>query len=244
MFILLSITVCGSSSFAQLDVDDIEKFRQYNPDKDKYRFTNTFITSLVYLYANEQRDSTVGVNFDKASDIVKMRDIILINNINLRIARNYMKKYLGSENRLIVKATDDFILFCDELIAYNKEEYGWLDKLYKVKLKKKMSQFDKAEFSDMQNKLYGLRKQSYQQLLETVALINQILVSSKVDYNGELSYLGLTENQRSRLVDRLADFEGQGYEEEDPQQGQSYLQASITNLKTMLSDFQWRTLDY
>lgn len=242
-FLIMNV---GSVVFA----DDLyfrpEKFARYNPDVDKYKFVSRYLTSLNYLKVNTQRDDDVWSIV--ASDIPEMEKIealvnnIKLNNINLRTARNMLRKFRNSDNGLILQATDLFMKVCDAQIDFNNEERAWLDDLLDAKQSESSGDFDINQFLTNHQYLAGKRKESLKNILEASMFVNKILISEERDPYGEFYALGITSKERKKLLYKLDGFYGQEYEGE-LREGQTILEGSVAVIREILEDYNWESLD-
>ncbi len=230
--------------FAQ--VRDIQQFQKYNPDGKKYEFVKNYLVSLTYLKKNAERSQNPPEfsreEFEKGEFFKAFMDDLLRDNVDLRIARNFLKKYRTSGNGLILKTTDLFTQVCDGQIEINNRERAYVEKVYQAQINGGLESVNKKRF--MQN-LVGLsmeRRESLKKLLEASMLINKILVSNKADDYGEFITLGVTEGQRESLLQRLDEFYEDGFQGE-LRQGQTFLQGSVAVIREVLGDDSWDTLE-
>jgi len=239
----LSVRVAGSGEMTDWD---LQQYISKNPDGQKFEFVRDYIISLSYLQANvERRSELLSYNSSTLDEPAKVSAIIqeLLNeNLNYRIARNLLDRYVSPENGLILKTTDLFMKLCNEQIAINNQERELLTELYGIQTAEEPKEFDKQNFIDVQRKLAQQRKKSHDKLLEASIFVTKVLVSTELDKFGEFTKLGITEAQRSKLLSRLNKFEGENFHGE-LREGQTYLQASIATIRKILEDFDWDTLD-
>jgi len=79
-------------------------------------------------------------------------------------------------------------------------------------------------------------------LLKSSILVSRLLVSDKVNRYGEYAYLGVTDKQRKRLVEKLNEFDGKEYVG-DLREGQSFLEGSIAVIRETLNDYNRLAVD-
>jgi hypothetical protein len=246
IILIFLVFVTGQASQARsLYVDpQVARYKKYNPDGQKYRFVRSYINSLTYIHQNYQRNQDIStLNFEylsNPSNVVKLRDDIVMNNINLRVARNFVKKYKDSQNGLILKVADLYTQFCDDLIALNNEEKEFYHSLYKKERSEHQQYWDKEEIVNWQQYINQERKDIMMGLLESAMLVSKVLISDKTDGYGELSYLGISRNQRNSLLLLLNNFEGDQFQGE-LREGQSFLGGSITILRDVLESDNYNT---
>jgi len=245
LFMVLSFA--SVAAFGQGYYGDVEKFRENNPDGDKYEFAKTFINSLTYLRANETRgDKSVildSSNIENSEDVGSLMDSLTLDSVNWRVSRNLLKKYKKPENGLMLKVTDLFLKLSEEQISLNSQERFLLGQLFEAQISGKMDGFDKYNFFEESKIIVGKRKQSLAKLLEASLLLNKVMISDVENEYGELVRLGITDKERDKLLYKLEEF----YEDEDIegglQEGQSFLKGSIYSFHEFLSDYSWKALD-
>ena len=226
--------------------DDIANIQKFNPDGQKYEFMKNYIEALGYLKYNARRSQQpIYFTLDNMEDIervIGLRDNIILDNVNIRVARNYLQKYRISPNGLILKVVDLFVESCNDLIAFNREEKALLDQFYDAQIKEQMGDFNIRDFNIQMNTIANQRKESLKKMLEASLLIQKVLISDQVDEAGNLTRLGITQNQRAVLLLRLDEFYEEGYQGE-LRQGQTFLQGSISALREILEDRSWGTIE-
>lgn len=238
----LSILILSRYLYAE----DIEKFKAYNPDGQKYEFVRNYLTSLSYFKANDEKSENVVIKIsselDDADKVASLIENLVQENANLRAARNLLKKYKTSPNGLILKVTDLFAKVCDEQIDFNDREKNILKNLHDVLVKADIQNFDKRDFVRTQRWLASERKESLKKLLEASMLVKKVLVSNKPDAYGELTSLGITKEERKKLLSKMNDLFGKNYRGE-LQEGQSFIKGSILVIRGVLEDTTWGTID-
>jgi hypothetical protein len=226
--------------------DDIAKFSQFNPDGNKYEFVKTFLSSLGYLKLNGERTAdTLDVSIKDMDEKLLGQDMIKNieqDNAHLRVARNLLKKHALSNNKMIIKVVDLFVLMCDEQIKHNVVEQKLYLDLYDAKKKGRWLSFDREKFVQELKTLVYQKKESSRKLLEASLLVSKILVSSKPDEYGEFITLGITSQERAKLLKKIEEFEGKGYAGK-LRGGQTFLEGSISSIREVLEDESWELLD-
>jgi hypothetical protein len=240
------LTLGLSSSYATDSFDSNDKFSQFNPDGKKYEFVKTYLSSLSYLKLNADRAAKT-LDFSEAAmdEMALGRDIIKNieqDSANLRVARNLLKKYAASDNRMIVKVVDLFVLMCEEQVQHNAVEQKLYLDLYDAKKKGRWHLFDKEKFARELKALVYHKKESSQKLLEASLLVSKILISSQADEYGEFIALGITAKERAKLLDKIKEFEGKGYKGK-LRGGQTFLEGSVASIREVLEDESWDFLD-
>lgn len=222
------------------------KFKEFNPDGQKYQFARDYLSSLHYLYSNAQRDlkikRTALDELEPEARTKLLRDNLNYHNVNLRVARNLLKKYQTSDNGLILKSVDLFIKACDEQIAINEKESRFLEGASSTEQKNLPAQAVDSRMKREQTRLGLERKESSKKFLRASILVSKLLISDKEDRFGELIYLGMTKNERQKLLDQLKSFPGDKFKGK-LRQGQSFLEASVSTIRQVLEDSNWATID-
>lgn len=225
---------------------EVERYQEYNPDGKKYEFVRSYLNGLNYIYVNDLKNQeNYELTFEyleNPSNLVKLRDDLVMNNINLRIARNFVKKYKNSENGLILKVTDVFVALCDSLIELNNQEKDYYNSLHQNMLNDDDFFMDRKEVSSWQQSINSQRKESMMRLLESSMLVAKVLVSSKADGYGELSYLAVTKDQKYNLLMLLDGFKGDDYQGA-LREGQSFLGGSISVIREILENKNYAVLN-
>ncbi len=248
VYILMFILFLFSYSMAEYDdyFDDVRYFSKYNPDGIKYAFVKDYLSALSYLkscFYGSLTDSMEGNNkapksVDRIEQGIKK---LTQDNLNLRIAKNFISDYRKVNNGLIVKVTDIFIKMCDEQIKLNEEQRHLIEELYKAREKDKPNLFNEREFMEAQIRLSNKRRLVWQDLLKASMLVKKVLISGTPDKYGEFVSLGITETQRRKLLSRLDGFDCKDCGSKI-HEGQTFWDASISAIKEILEDTTWDTL--
>lgn len=222
------------------------KFKEQNPDWNKYEFARDYLTSLEYLKSNSDRYEemrTFAAKQEREKRLILLRDEMIQNNVNLRVARNYLKKYRTQVNNgLMLKVSDIFTKVCDELIGLNNQERKLLEDMYSSQAKGKLDQVMMEAFENDQRKIYAAKKESLKNLLQASILVAKVLVSNKENYYGEFDRLGITQEQRYKLLDKINQFNEDQYKG-DLRMGQSFLEGSVVAIREVLEDYNYETND-
>ncbi len=232
-------------SYSQVNINNVKEFKKNNPDGNKYEFIKSYIMALEYFKKNAKHDQEAmelsSSDIEKSKVIKQFIGNLKQANVNLRIARNLLKKFKTPDNGLILKTVDSFSKVCDEQTEFNNQEKAMLTELYQATqdatIKGNIGLFFKEYHALAQN-----RKQSLNKLLEASVLASKVLVSSQANENGELMSLGITNDNRERLLKMLDGFYGQEFEGE-MRDGQTFLGASVAVMKKVLEDTHLNTLE-
>ncbi|MBF0479054.1 MAG: hypothetical protein HQL26_06190 [Candidatus Omnitrophica bacterium] len=244
--LLAAFLLFATPSFAVVDfTGDVNEFIKNNPDGQKFDFMSRYIETLGYLESNEKLSKQfIDVNLLTApADKVKTYLDALVNaNVNLRVSRNYLKRYGAVNNGLIRKVVQDFQLACDELITNNQGERLLVEKIYNAQMNhQKRSGMNTKEFSSRIEQLTEQRRGTSTKILQTSMWASKVLISNKVDKFGSLYMLGISADQRKELLEQLSKYKGKEYRGE-LRPGQSFLQASIAAIAAILEDESWGNL--
>lgn len=221
-----------------------QEFQKNNPDIGKYEFGRSYISALGYIDTINKRWKKSSPKKTYAGDDVKIMrgyvSLIVKDNADLRIAKNYLQKYLESPNLLVRKTADLFISGCMTQIAVNDKEKQIWDQWYAVKSNDLDTQVNERAFVKAQNELSLLRKESNKMIVEATVLLTKVLKSSQnPDEKGHL--LAVTAQQRSKLLENLDVF-GKGHLDWGLKPGQDHVTASVAVLREVLEDSIYTSL--
>ena len=241
LFLLLSVFIAPSISMA----DDSAAFKKYNPDGMKYEFARSYIASLAYFNSVDQR-------WKKSEDIKKKSshekfmawniERLIYDNMDIRVAKNYMVKYFNTNNQLMRKVTDSYVYACDQLIEVNlRERAAWED----AKSLEENKEFDASKekkFLALQETIAASRKEVMKQIVAASVLMTKVLLSENTREKDTKKRLALTTAQREKLVDKL-----DGYAKENLdwnlKPGQTLVQAAEASVREILEDSFYRSAD-
>lgn len=238
--IVISFLV-ASPLWAQEKPADLQAFIANNPDIRKYEFIKDYIIALSYLQASSDRvGSRMAILADaylNNKTIIEQVEFLIRENISWRIAENLVEKYRTVDNGLMLKSIDLFLRLCAEQIRLNNEERAIWNKYMKSSSGDQAAlKLDRQNFADPLQAIETQRRASWQKLLESSILASKVLVSSQLDFRGELTYLGVTKNERNKLLERLDDtFAGEHFDG-PVRDGQTFLEASVSTIKGVLKD--------
>jgi hypothetical protein len=213
-------------------------FKKNNPDGYKYEFARSYISALKYFYEINQRWSKNSPKKNFAGDDVKTIratiEYLVRDNSDLRVAKNYMVKYLTSPNALMRKVADMMIVSCDNgVMLNNKAKNLWQDWL-NLKVSGRANPEQERLFIRAQQDIELKRKEFDKSLIQASILMTKVLLSQE-NANDKGRVLAITDKQRSRLLDGL-DVYGKDVINWGLKSGQSTLQASIAVIREVLED--------
>ena len=220
------------------------EFKKNNPDGGKYEFARSYISALGHIEAIDRRWKKTSFKKSPAGNDVKiMRGYVsnlVKDNADLRIAKNFLDKYLRSPNHLIQKTADMFIGACIIQIAINEKEKQIWDQWYAVKSNKLDTAANERAFVKAQRELALKRKDANTIIVEASILMTKVLKSEhNADDKGHV--LALTDRQRRQLLAYLDDF-GKKYLDWGLKSGQTHLEAAVAVIREVLEDSIYTTL--
>ncbi|MBF0531841.1 MAG: hypothetical protein HQL23_01965 [Candidatus Omnitrophica bacterium] len=244
-FLLLFLTLMARPASATF-LSEVDKVRQFNPDGKKYEFCKDYLNGLSYLANNESavrlRLSADMQGKSEAEKGKKALASLVQENVNLRVAKNTLKKYLTADNGLMIKVAHIFMQVCDAQIALNSKEHELDEGYLKNGTGPAAKNFDWKKQKSLREQLLAERRESMKGLLEASLLAQKILISDKPDRLGQLVNLGITAGQREKLIFKIKELFGR----DTPahlQEGQSFLKGSVAAILEILEDQTWGTIE-
>jgi len=245
--IFLGVLAPDSRSQTEVIINDPERFSLSNPDGKKYEFVKTYVMALEYLYHNENaKDRAPVIGADNIQDIgviTDEQDRLINVNVNLRIARNLLKRFEETNNALINKVVKIFSAYVNKQVELNN-----MERLLVVTIREKLIEdtYDEGTLKWYFEELIDIskeRKESSMRLLESSLIINKVLISHQFDQFGQPYKLGITQEERDSLISRLKIFEDPKFQGE-LRSGQTFLEASVSVIRQILEDTSWLALEY
>ncbi len=237
--VFLLVVTLSSAALAE------NAFRVNNPDIRKYEFARSYISALSYLKRLDERwfnKAPKKLYPNQDEKIIKLSlDYLVLDNADLRIAKNYMIPYLSAQNALIRKVADTFILAIDEEIAINNQhKIAWQQWAY-LKREGKATPANERDFIKAHQQ-YGLRfKEADKKVVQATMLMAKVLISDKnKDEKGKI--LAITAAQRDKLLLKLDSF-AKDVLAWGIKPGQRTLEASLAIIREVLEDSLWISLD-
>ena len=220
-------------------------FRANNPDGVKYEFARSFIASMAFLDAVEKRLTDSGENVNALDERKVMKwnlDRLARDNLDLRVAKNYMVKYFNAGNTLMRKVVDTYALTCDEWIAINHKERELWNQWPRMRKVDEDGNVDLKEFLRMQEDIAIERKSAMRKLVETAVLVTKVLLSEDVTEKQVKKRLALTFNQRERLIKKLDSYAGENLDW-GMRPGQTFVQSAQAVVREVLEDPAYLNVD-
>lgn len=220
-------------------------FKTKNPDVDKYAFTKNFIIGLGYYHRVADRlKAEVDVSSASTSDMATIQTFIdnrTLDNTELRIARNYLTRFLSSRNGLIRKIAADAGATYDALIAMSMKERELWQAFHDFKTESTGERLDEEDFVRQQTAIAIDKKEMAKGLLEASLLIRIVLLDARRCDNEECRMLAITQKERDKLLEKLDVFAGNNMAW-GVKAGQSTVEACEAAIREILEDPVYQSL--
>lgn len=213
-------------------------FRKNNPDGIKYDFARSFIIGFGYLSAIDERWKKHDEIKAKGNELVFIQwnlDRLAKDNMDLRIAKNYVTKYFNVPNRLMRKVIDSYAYACDGLIDLNLKERELWNQMHQVKKNGVVGAEQDQGFVKAQEQLADQRKVVMRSIVEVSVLMTKVLLREDVQEKQVKKRLALTLKERDNLIRKLDAFAGDNFEW-GMKPGQTYVQAAQATIREVLED--------
>lgn len=218
-------------------------FKVMNPDGRKFEFMRSYLSALSYLKSIDMRwDKRSPKKLHKGNEIAIIQtslQYLVKDNGDLRIAKNYMEKYLNAPNPLMRKVADLVVVSTkNEIEINNKEKSLWEDWL---ELKRYMKATPDKEriFVRRQAAYAQMRKDNDKLMIEASVLAGKVVMSQyNDDERGRL--LAITKSERTQLLEKLNSFAKNDLDW-GLKPGQRTVIASIAVIREVLEDPIWIT---
>lgn len=234
LFVFLHLWLSSSNLLAA----DDHAFKRNNPDIMKYDFARSYITSFGYLETMdkrlEQAQKAKSQN-DEFGFIQWNLDRLAKDNMDIRIAKNYVGKYFNVPNSLMRKVIDTYAYSCDQLIGLNTKERALWNQMYIYNKRGEVTPEQDKEFVQEHGKIAASRKESMRGILESSVLLTKVLNSENVREKAVKKRLALSSRERDKLVRKLDTFAGDNLDW-GMKPGQTYLQGSVATIREVLED--------
>jgi hypothetical protein len=212
-------------------------FKRANPDIDKYAFTRDFIMSLSYYnrvalrFKEGREEKPNGV----IAQILTMIKDLTLDNTDLRIARNYLTKFLSSRNALVKEMAWKAVDTYDQLLVLNDRERALWMGFQRFKALNEPSNYDEGDFIVQQMRLVLDHKEAAKGLLGASVLFQKVLLSAQRCETDSCKELALTQAERAKLIKKLDTFAGDNLEW-GLKAGQTTIQGCVATLREILED--------
>jgi hypothetical protein len=241
IFVLLMLLVVALPSRAE----DSGAFKRYNPDGNKYEFARSYIASLGYLNSVDARWNKYADLKKKSSEdkfILWNIERLVSDNMDIRVAKNYMTKYFDTRNRLMRKVTDSYVYACDQLVDINRQERELWESLKQLKDAKKFDAAQEKDFIDRQEALAIRRKDAMRGIVSSSVLMTKVLLSENTREKDIKKRLALSTEQREKLVGKLDSYARDNLDW-SLKPGQTFVQAAEASVREVLEDSFYLSAD-
>lgn len=214
-------------------------FRELNPDEGKYAFVKDYIFSLSYYARVAQRlqlEEEFSSSFtDQQSLVRRLVANRTLDNTELRIARNYLKRYCSSSSSFIRKTALTAVDAYQRLLSMSARERSlWSDFLRYV-TEGKPESFDEKDFSRQQVFLAQQKKEVAKDVLRASVLATKVMLSSAHCEDEACKTLEFTPAERERLTSVLSTVPGVNMDW-GMKPGQSTVEACAAVIRESLED--------
>ncbi|MEI8011659.1 MAG: hypothetical protein WCI27_04155 [Candidatus Omnitrophota bacterium] len=216
-----------------------QSFRANNPDGDKFVFARSFITGLGYygkldtrLKAEAKAGNSYVHDVKVIKELVKARTL---DNTELRVAKNYLVKYLDSGNMLIRKVAYNAIAAYEQHIIVSSKERRLWQSYQRFRETGLPKDFNMEEFARGMMSLSEERKAAAIAVLEAVVMFKTVLLSAERCADEKCRELALTEVEREKLLKKLDVF-SDGNTDWGVRKGQRTFEAAVAAIREILED--------
>jgi hypothetical protein len=212
-------------------------FKRANPDIDKYLFARDFITSLSYYnrVALRFKEGMEGKPNGQIAQILTMIKDLTLDNTDLRIARNYLTKFLSSRNALIQEVARKTVDAYDRLLVFNDRERALWMGFQRFKALNEPPDYDESDFIVKQMRLVLDHKEAAKGLVGASVFFQKVLLSAERCETDSCKELALTQAERHKLIKKLDTFGGDNLEW-GLKAGQTTIQGCVATLREILED--------
>lgn len=236
--IILVVCLFFAASAAPLSRADEMIFKKNNPDIMKYDFSRSYIASFSYLHSLDIRLEEAKTAKSKGTDLDFIQwnlDRLGKDNMDLRIAKNYVAKYFSVPNPLMRKVIDTYAYSCDQLIELNLQERSLWKQMYEANKNGGVSPEQDQDFVKSQGELADKRKEAMRSIVESSVLLTKLMLSENMKEKQIKKRLALTSRERDRLIRKLDSYAGDNLDW-GMKPGQTYLQGAVATIREVLED--------
>jgi hypothetical protein len=225
--------------------EDPGAFKRYNPDGLKYEFARSYIASLGYLNSVDRRwKKSTSLKKKSPPDkyIAWNIERLIYDNMDIRVAKNYMTKYFATSNLLMRKVTDSYVFSCDQLVEVNRQEREAWENLKKLKEDNQFDAVQEKEFIAQQEDIALRRKEAMRGVVSASVLMTKVLLSENTKEKDIKKRLALSTEQREKLVDKLDSYAKDNLDW-SLKPGQTFVQAAEASVREVLEDSFYLSAD-
>jgi len=216
-----------------------ESFKTYNSDIDKYSFAKSFIVGLGYYHRVADRlakeEAVAAGEKDELGAAKVYITYRTLDNAELRIAKNYLAKYLESSNGLVHSIARDTVAVYDRLLAMSLRERELWQVFLSYRSTGQPDDFSDEEFGAEQVATAREKKEVAKELIRQSILMTKALLSAERCENEDCYELALNDDERHKLIQKLDEF-SQGNMAWGMKPGQSTIEACVASIREVLED--------
>ena len=220
-------------------------FKRYNPDGMKYEFARSYIASLGYLNSVDERWKKSAELKKKSSHekfIAWNIERLIFDNMDIRVAKNYLIKYFRTNNLLMRKVTDTYVFACDQMVEVNLQERDAWENLKRLREAKKFNAAQEKEFVTKQVGFAMRRKEAMRGVVASSVLLAKVLWSENTREKDVKKRLALSAQQREKLVFKLDSYAKDNLDW-SLKPGQTLVQAAEASVREVLEDSFYLSAD-
>jgi hypothetical protein len=197
----------GLFSFCNIGIAQESTLSNTNPNIDKFDFTMDYINSLGYVKDIYERNLKLG-NKNEGSflglhDTITQMKIYNTDIYDLEIAKKLIEKYKDSHNPTIQQVVKYVVPIYDQLIEVFQASINILEEMQNNVGSAHPENFNMGVIA----KKISVISSTYDECLSSLADATQIsalgLISDKPDKDGKMTILGITSEEKSKLIDLL-----------------------------------------
>jgi hypothetical protein len=214
-------------------------FRELNPDAGKYAFVKDYIFALSYYARVAQRlqleGETAAASLEQQAVVRQLIANRTLDNTELRIARNYLKRYCSSASPFVRKTALTAVDAYQRLLTMSARERTLWSGFLRYITDGQPENFDEKEFSRQQVLLAQQKKEVAKDVLRASVLATRVMLSSAHCEDETCRVLDFTPAERDRLSAALATVPGINMDW-GMKPGQSTVEASAAVIRESLED--------
>jgi hypothetical protein len=244
-YLIIMMMLAFSALPLSLRAEESGTFKKYNPDGMKYEFARSYIASLGYLNSVDQR-------WKKSAELKKKNsqdkfiawniERLIYDNMDIRVAKNYMTKYFRTNNLLMRKVTDTYVFACDQILEVNLQEREAWENLKRSREAEEFDADQEKAFVAQQESLAERRKEAMKGIVASSVLMTKVLLSENTREKDVKKRLALSMEQREKLVAKLDSYAKDNLDW-SLKPGQTLVQAAEASVREILEDSFYLSAD-